>query len=130
MRCEIDDFVKSFSLFLQGAASRELNIPRSGLLGAMFSGEKNAPRSFLLTGVRRSMEETPKGPTLLGDYSLEPISTGIVDLLRPTSMKNTGPWRLSHPVFHYTQPPIVPDSTAPASMILGSLALFCHYDDC
>ncbi len=115
MRCEIDDFVESIRLFLQGAASRESNIPGSGLLGDMFSGEKNAPRSFLLTGVRRSMEETSRGPTLLRDHSLEPISTGIVDLLGPTSKKDTGPWRFSHPVFNYTQPPIVPASTARAS---------------
>ena len=41
----------------------------------------NAPRSPLLTGVRSSVEETPRRLTLLGDHSLEPISTGILDLL-------------------------------------------------
>lgn len=30
--------------------------------------EKNAPRSLLLTGVRSSVEETPRGPTLRGGF--------------------------------------------------------------
>ena len=42
--------------------------------------------SLLLTGVRRSIEETPGGPTLLGDHSLEPISAGILDHSRGERM--------------------------------------------
>lgn len=78
------------------------------LQGALFSLERllgtSAPESHILLGEECSSEppthwrEKLRGPILLGDHSLELISTEILDLLAPTSKVNAGPWRLSLPI--------------------------------